>query len=652
MSLPELAGACGPDDGAGPSSAARNPVARIADAMLARPPDHDPAFLREQHMLHEDILARGLPLHPGPPVPQFAPAPAPNAAALIDEFAAAHPHTHPHPHPHPLHPRIGPHGQLLPPGLPPFPNELDAHLPPPLAHQHHFEQAFHQARHPTLRLHPPPQRPSPAPAPAPAPAPQPTLRLQPPAQPAPSSFVDSMRQRAEQRARTHFPGASEEHIQRQVDDFLSALQQDTTAPAPANWADSFARMSLRDTPAHPPPSLADQFAAEQPAVSAPGPSAAAADPLQAAFDAAAGIAEGTSSRAAEQKWADEFHEKLAADPDAWADDFSAFEDTFDADLRDFLGRGPDDTEYDFAENNPYLGNPRAMQIAEEHLAAGRIADAVLALEAVVQAAPENAQAWYTLGTTQAEADDDARAIAALRRCVESVDAPHEASASTAPEHPAPLNSSVVAALLELGVSYTNELNQSRALAYLRRWIDAHPVYGAIQPAVPASDPAASVEAAHGELLQRFLAASRQHPQDAELHIVLGVLHNLSREYEAAIEAFQVALRLRPDDYKLWNKLGATFANSSEAAEALRSYRRAVDIRPSFVRAWVNVGTAYANQASYQHAARYYLKALLLNRSANHVWSYLRTTMIALGREDLLPLVERRDIELFRKHFDF
>lgn len=30
------------------------------------------------------------------------------------------------------------------------------------------------------------------------------------------------------------------------------------------------------------------------------------------------------------------------------------------------------------------------------------------------------------------------------------------------------------ALLSLGISYTNELNQSRALDYLKRWMDGHP----------------------------------------------------------------------------------------------------------------------------------------------------------------------------------
>ena len=44
---------------------------------------------------------------------------------------------------------------------------------------------------------------------------------------------------------------------------------------------------------------------------------------------------------------------------------------------------------------------------------GLLSEAALALEAEVQAHPQNAEAWRLLGTVQAENDDDRQAIAAL-----------------------------------------------------------------------------------------------------------------------------------------------------------------------------------------------------------------------------------------------
>jgi len=72
-------------------------------------------------------------------------------------------------------------------------------------------------------------------------------------------------------------------------------------------------------------------------------------------------------------------------------------------------------------------------------------------------------------------------------------------------------------------------------------------------------------------------------------VALGVLYNLSRDYEGAVTAFRVALQTRSTDYSLWNKLGATLANSGRSSDAIDAYQKALELKPNYMRAWVNMG---------------------------------------------------------------
>ncbi|KAL0353430.1 UNVERIFIED_CONTAM: Peroxisome biogenesis protein 5 [Sesamum angustifolium] len=327
-------------------------------------------------------------------------------------------------------------------------------------------------------------------------------------------------------------------------------------------------------------------------------------------------------------WSEEFERQVAdgtlgdASADNWANAYDEYlNEQVALKQKSETSRGL----YEFSDLNPYVGHPNPLKEGQELFRKGLLSEAVLALEAEVMKNPENSEGWRLLGIAHAENDDDQQAIAAMMRAQE-VD---------------PTNLEV---LLALGVSHTNELEQAAALKYLYSWLRHHPKYGTITP----QDQPENLY--YADVARIFNDAAKLSPDDADVHIVLGVLYNLSREYDKAIEAFQTALKLKPRDYSLWNKLGATQANSVQSADAILAYQQALDLKPNYVRAWANMGISYANQGMYEDSIRYYVRALAMNPKADNAWQYLRISLSCASRSDMLEACDSRNLDILQKEF--
>ncbi|KAL1528641.1 hypothetical protein AB1Y20_009979 [Prymnesium parvum] len=290
-----------------------------------------------------------------------------------------------------------------------------------------------------------------------------------------------------------------------------------------------------------------------------------------------------------------------------------------------------DPEYRFKKDNPYLGQSDLLRRGTALFNQGELSEAVLVLEAAVQASPEDSIAWQTLGQSHADSDDDQQAIACLKRAVASD--PHNLDA-----------------LLALGVSFTNELDQTRALHHLQHWLESHPEFATL--ASPGIQAEGNPFALQQQVTALFLRAAELAPGNADIHAVLGVLYNLSRDYSLAVKAFEAALRLRPGDYSLWNKLGATQANAMSCEAAVPCYVQALECKPQYVRALSNLGISYGNMRNYEAAAQCYLKAVSLNPDAKHIWNYLTMTFVSMSRPDLVEKAGRGDPNAFLTDFDF
>ncbi|KAJ8279626.1 hypothetical protein COCON_G00066920 [Conger conger] len=317
---------------------------------------------------------------------------------------------------------------------------------------------------------------------------------------------------------------------------------------------------------------------------------------------------------------------------------------------------PHEKGYYFHTDNPYKDWPGAFEDGLRKSREGDLPNAVLLLESAVLQDPQDSEAWQVLGTTQAENENEQAAIVSLQRCLEL--------------HPHNLT-----ALLALAVSLTNSGMGQEACEALLGWIRHNPKYKDLLKSRPhlKNSPGAhgrlartstSTSALLAEGKELFLEAVQQNCDsiDPDLQTGLGVLFNLSSEFNKAVEAFNAALSVRPEDYLLWNRLGATLANGDRSEEAVEAYTRALELQPGFIRSRYNLGISCINLGAHREAASNFLTALNLQRKSRsrqlshqvmsgNIWAALRIALSMMDQPELFQAANIGDLDLLLRAFN-
>lgn len=158
----------------------------------------------------------------------------------------------------------------------------------------------------------------------------------------------------------------------------------------------------------------------------------------------------------EQEWQSMAEQNKLTGQHPWLDDYEDFQSELD--------------KYTFQDDNPLLQGQNHpgedyLEEGKQKLQEGDLPSAVLLFEASVQQNPENPEAWFLLGTSQAKNERDTSAIAALLQTLR-------------------LDPGNAEAIIALAASFTNESMQMHGCLALQDWIAVkeaakHPGGGAI-----------------------------------------------------------------------------------------------------------------------------------------------------------------------------
>uniref|UniRef100_A0A8C6Q9B7 PEX5-related protein n=1 Tax=Nothobranchius furzeri TaxID=105023 RepID=A0A8C6Q9B7_NOTFU len=320
---------------------------------------------------------------------------------------------------------------------------------------------------------------------------------------------------------------------------------------------------------------------------------------------------------------------------------------------------PHEKGYYFHTDNPYKDLPNAFEEGLKKSRDGDLPDAVLLLEAAVLQDPHDSEAWQVLGTTQAENENEQAAIVCLQRCLE-------------------LHPNNLPALMALAVSLTNTGMRNDACEALLCWMKYNPKYKNMLKGKThligspnsqrrmsyASNMTRYESSLLPEVKEIFLEAVQHNSDsiDPDLQTGLGVLYNLSGEFNKAVEAFNTALSVRPEDYLLWNRLGATLANGDRSEEAVEAYTRALELHPGFIRSRYNLGISCINLGAHREAASNFLTALSLQRKSRsrqqshevmsgNIWAALRIALSMMDQPELFQAANIGDLDLLMRAFN-
>jgi tetratricopeptide (TPR) repeat protein len=80
-------------------------------------------------------------------------------------------------------------------------------------------------------------------------------------------------------------------------------------------------------------------------------------------------------------------------------------------------------------------------------------------------------------------------------------------------------------------------------------------------------------------IQELITDTAANETKAELFSELGYLHNVRKDYKAAISSYDKAVEFKPDDHEAWCNKSCIYALQSNIEQAIKNLQIAINLYP-------------------------------------------------------------------------
>jgi len=139
------------------------------------------------------------------------------------------------------------------------------------------------------------------------------------------------------------------------------------------------------------------------------------------------------------------------------------------------------------------------------------------------------------------------------------------------------------------------------------------------------------------------------PNQAQVHISLGIIYHGTGKIDRAIEEFERAVELQPMSDAAHRWLGRCYTQEGEMERPIEYFQKAIHLRPGYWENYSRLGSCYYTFGRYLDAAEQFRRMITIQPDNYLGYDNLGAMYIYLGNYEEAVAMQRRAIEIYPNH---